>query len=231
MEKIVLSYKIYQNVLELLVPYSISGYHPQYDIRSAYDKFKLTNNLPLKRIRSQLKNIIYTEVFSNSTKEEIKEEIVSYFRLLYENYIDSRVLKDFEFLFKKERFDLVEEYINSAVDLAFSGNYHKNVKIQNDDLNNISFGSEKNTNSKSSYRVKSEDTTSEAFLAGIAGVALGVGIAEATDDNSDNYDNYDNSDYSDYSDNYDDSSSDYSDNYDDSSSDYSDNYDDSSSDY
>lgn len=188
MEKIVLSYKIYQNVLELLVPYSISGYNPQYDIRRADQKFSMTNKLPLKRIRAELKNIIYTEVFSNSTKEEIKEEIVSFFRLLYENYIDFRVLKDFEFLFKKERFALVEEYITSAVDLAFSGNYH-NQKIKNDDLNNISFGSEKNTNSKSSYRVKSEDTTSDAFLAGIAGVALGVGIAEATDDNSDDYDN------------------------------------------
>lgn len=187
MEKIVLSYKIYQNVLELLVPYSISGYNPQYDIRRADEKFSMTNKLPLKRIRAELKNIIYTEVFSNSTKEEIKEEIVSFFRLLYENYIDFRVLKDFEFLFKKERFALVEEYINSAVDLTFSGNYHKN------DLNNISFGSEKNTNSKSSYRVKSEDTTSDAFLAGIAGVALGVGIAEATDDNSDDYDDYDDS--------------------------------------
>ncbi|EEV5427948.1 hypothetical protein HFM22_000844 [Campylobacter coli] len=39
MEKIVLSYKIYQNVLELLVPYSISGYHPQYDIRRASDDY------------------------------------------------------------------------------------------------------------------------------------------------------------------------------------------------
>ncbi|WP_342251709.1 hypothetical protein [Campylobacter jejuni] len=189
MEKIVLSYKIYQNVLELLIPYSIRGYMWYYNTNRADDKFELTNDLPLKIIRAELKNIIYTEVFSNSTKEEIKEEIVSFFRLLYSKYSGNRVLIDFEFLFKKERFDLVEEYIDSAVHLAFSGNYHKNVKIQNDDLNNISFGSEKNTNSKSSYRVKSEDTTSDAFLAGITGVALGVGIAEATDDNSDDYDN------------------------------------------